>query len=79
MAALAKLVTAGIDKGVFRPVDPVLTRLPREAVRDAALNLARGLDGDAALLSRGDRLLVALGVATAKGAATANSTLLPLE
>ncbi len=25
MAALAKLVTAGIDKGVFRPVDPVLT------------------------------------------------------
>jgi len=24
MAALAKLVTAGIDKGVFRPVDPVL-------------------------------------------------------
>ncbi len=25
MAALAKLVTAGIDKGAFRPVDPVLT------------------------------------------------------
>lgn len=46
----------------------VLSRLPRDAVRDAALNLARGLDGDAALLPRGDRLLIALGVSSAAGA-----------
>ena len=44
----------------------VLSHIPGEVVRDAALNLARALDGDTAILARGDRLLVGLGVALAK-------------
>jgi len=44
----------------------VLSHIPGEVVRDAALNLARALDGDSAILSRGDRLLVGLGVVLAK-------------
>lgn len=44
----------------------VLAQIPAEVVRDAALNLARALDGDSAILTRGDRLLIGLGVALAK-------------
>ena len=44
----------------------VLSHIPGEVVRDAALNLARALDGDSAILSRADRLLIGLGVALAK-------------
>lgn len=44
----------------------VLSQIPAEVVRDAALNLARALDGDSAILARGDRLLIGLGVALAK-------------
>ncbi|HPH28531.1 MAG TPA: carboxymuconolactone decarboxylase family protein [Pseudomonadota bacterium] len=49
-----------------KEVPAVMYLVPAEAVRDTALNLARGLDGDGTLLSRGDRLLVGLGVAVAK-------------
>lgn len=52
----------------FGSAPEILGRLPRDVLRDTALNLSRGFDGDAALLPRGDRLLVALGVATAHGA-----------
>ncbi|HNI60733.1 MAG TPA: hypothetical protein PKW11_12375, partial [Pseudomonadota bacterium] len=44
----------------------VLSQIPAEVVRDAALNLARALDGDSAILARGDRLLIGLGVTLAK-------------
>lgn len=44
----------------------VLSNLPGEVVRDVALNLARALDGDTAILSRGDRLLIGFGVVVAR-------------
>lgn len=44
----------------------VLSAIPGEIVRDAALNLSRSLDGDSALLARGDRLLIGYGVVVAK-------------
>lgn len=47
----------------------VLRMVPADAVRDAALNLARALDGETATLGRGDRLLIGLGVASAKAGA----------
>lgn len=44
----------------------VLSAIPGEIVRDAALNLSRSLDGDSALLARGDRLIIGYGVVVAK-------------
>jgi alkyl hydroperoxide reductase subunit D len=44
----------------------VLSAIPGEIVRDAALNLSRALDGDSALLARGDRLIIGYGVVVAK-------------
>ncbi len=45
----------------------VLYGVPRDTVRDTALNLARALDGELGGLVRGDRLLIGLGVAAAVG------------
>lgn len=47
----------------------VMNKLPAEVVRDTALNLSRALDGETAVLPRGERLLIALGVAAQKGGA----------
>lgn len=47
----------------------VMYKLPAEVVRDTALNLARAFDGDTAVLPRGERLLIGLGVAAQKGGA----------
>ena len=44
----------------------VLSAIPGEIVRDAALNLSRSLDGDSALLARGDRPIIGYGVVVAK-------------
>lgn len=44
----------------------VLDHIPKQTVRDAALNLARALDGDSTVLSRADRLLIGYAVAVAK-------------
>lgn len=44
----------------------VLSAIPGEIVRDAALNLSRSLDGDSALIARGDRLIIGYGVVVAK-------------
>lgn len=45
----------------------VMYRLPGEVVRDTALNIARAWDGDALAMPRGERLLIALGVASQVG------------
>ena len=45
----------------------VLYVVPRDTVRDTALNLARALDGELGGLGRADRLLIGLGVAAAVG------------
>lgn len=57
----------------------VLQLLPRDAVRDATLNMARALDGETAVLSRGDRLLIGLGVAAAQAGAGRGSLAAWLE
>ncbi len=54
------------ERFAVKAAPTVLTHIPAEVVRDAALNLARALDGDSVIMPRGDRLLIGLGVALAK-------------
>lgn len=46
----------------------VLVHVPHEVLRDLQLNLFRSLDSETAILSKGDRLVIALAVASSAGA-----------